>query len=165
MRRHLSGFTLLEAAFVLAVTAIIMSVAIPSYAHYQQRQQLRQAADALTQDLRNARELSVGSSQPIYINYRPGRAWCWGISRGQPCDCAGISPMPVCNIRTTDSKLFPDVTLDSAQDIELSPQLGRVARAGNAAMRNRQGNSLKVVMNPMGRVSICGPDSNGGSPC
>ena len=165
MLRRTSGFTLLEAAFVLAVAAIILAVAIPSYSHYMQRLELRQAAEALTQDLRNARELSVSSNKPIFVNFRTGRPWCWGISRGQPCDCAGISPMPACSIKQTDSKLFPDVILDTAQDIELRPLLGQVERAGSAGMRNRQGNKIWVLLNAMGRVSVCGPDSNGGTPC
>ena len=160
------GFTLLEAAFVLAVTAVIVAVAIPSYSRYQQRQELRQAAEALTQDLRNARELSATSSQDIVISFRPGGGkWCWGLSYGQPCDCTGAVPAPACTINRADSSAFPDVSMTEALDIEIGAKLAQVLRAGGASFKNRHGENLRVQMNLVGRAAVCGPDSIGAKPC
>lgn len=165
MKKRNAGFTLLEVGFVLAVVAIILSVAIPSYAHYQQRQELRMAAETLTRDLRNARELSVSSTTAVFVSYRTGAKWCWGVSQGQPCDCTSASSVPACNVTRGDNKTFPDVRLESAQPLEISAQLGQVALAGAAALRNVNGQNLQVTMNRMGRVSTCGPDANGATPC
>ncbi len=160
-----TGFTLVEAVFVLAIMAIILSVAAPNYSQYHQRQQLLAAAETLTTELRNARELSVSSATPIYVNYRAGTPWCWGVSRGQPCDCAGLSPLPRCSISQSDASQFPDVTLDDGQNQMFSPRLGQATLTGSASLRTRKGQNLRVVLNPMGRVSICGPDAPGGKPC
>lgn len=164
MNKRFTGFTLLEMAAVIAILGIVAAAAIPSYAHFIQRQQLRNAADALMRDLRNARELSVSSRSAIFVNYRAGKSWCWGVSRGQPCDCSGAAP-PACNLSRGDNKEFPDVMLDIAQDLEFSPGLGQVSQHGAAALRTLKGHNLRVVLNPMGRASVCGRDAVGGQPC
>jgi len=158
------GFTLLEAAFVLAVTAVIVAVAIPSYSSYQQRQELRQAGDALAQDLRNARELSATSSQGIFISFRPGGGkWCWGLSYGLPCDCSANAA--ACTIGRGDSSAYPDVSMTEALDIEIAAKLAQVTRAGGASFKNRHGENLRVQMSLAGRAAVCGPDSPGSKPC
>lgn len=160
------GFTLLEAAFVLAVTAIIVAVAIPSYSSYQQRQELRQAAEALAQDLRNARELSATSSQDIFISFRSGGGkWCWGLGYGQPCDCTGTVPAPACSIGRADNSAFPDISMSETMDIEIGAKLAQVVRAGGASFKNRHGQNLRVQMSLAGRAAVCGPDSAGSKPC
>ncbi|MDC8786371.1 prepilin-type N-terminal cleavage/methylation domain-containing protein [Roseateles koreensis] len=159
------GFTLLEMAIVIAITGILLAVAIPSYQHMLQRRQLRQVAELLALDLRHARELSVSENSAIFINYNAGKQWCWGLSRAKPCDCAGTSPQGRCELSHMDNTHYPHVLLDAAQDAAFSPGLGQVAQSGAAALRTEAGQNLRVVLNPMGRTHICGPDAVGALRC
>ncbi|MBW8891752.1 MAG: prepilin-type N-terminal cleavage/methylation domain-containing protein [Burkholderiales bacterium] len=90
------GFTLLELAFVMAVLAIILAAAVPSYAGYLARQRLRHVAELLEMDLRRARALSVQEGRNTYVSFQSGPQWCWGASRQSPCDCA--TGLPRCEL-------------------------------------------------------------------
>ncbi|MBB4843558.1 prepilin-type N-terminal cleavage/methylation domain-containing protein [Paucibacter oligotrophus] len=149
------GFTLLEAAVVIAITAILLAVAVPSYHNLLQRQQLRLAGEALAQDMRMARELSIRENTTVYISYKPGKQWCWGLSRGQACDCAA----QVCSISRMDQEHFPHVLLDIAQDAAFSAGRGQVEQFGDAAFRTERGQHLRVSLNAMGRARLCGRDA------
>ncbi|MFX8262519.1 prepilin-type N-terminal cleavage/methylation domain-containing protein, partial [Acinetobacter baumannii] len=50
--RRARGFTLLEAVFTVAILAIILAAAVPSYASYLARQRLRHVAELLETDRR-----------------------------------------------------------------------------------------------------------------
>jgi len=164
-RNRIRGFTLLEMAAVLAILGIVVSVAAPSYVSFMQRQQLRSAADALLQDLRNAREFSVRTQRPVYISYSLGKTWCWGVSAGQPCDCSGASPLPACNISQARSIDFKNVRLDRAEGAEFEPTLGQAVRHGSVAFSTLKGQNLRVQLNGMGRAQQCGPDAVGAPAC
>lgn len=165
------GFSLLEMAAVLAITGILISAAVPTYAHFMQRQQLRLAADTLLQDLRRAREQSISVPASIFVTFHAGPQWCWGVSRGLPCDCSGTvtptdKPLARCDIASSDNRVqFKDVVMDTAQDFEFVSSMGRVTLAGAAALRTKKGQNLQVVLNPMGRAHLCGPDAPGGQAC
>ena len=165
------GFSLVEIAAVLAITGILLAVAVPSYSHFIQRQQLRLAGDTLLQDLRRAREMSVGAPVSIHVTFHAGPQWCWGVSRGLPCDCAGnvtptSKPLARCDIARGDNRdQFKDVVLDAAQDFEFAPGLGQVTQSGAVALRSKKGHNLQVVLNPLGRAHLCGRDAPGAQAC
>jgi len=150
---------------VLAILAIVVSAATPSYINFMQRQQLRSAGDALQQDLRNAREFSVRTRRPVFISYSLGKTWCWGVSAGQPCDCSGASPLPACNISQARSIDFKNVRLDRAEGAEFEPTLGQAVRHGSVAFSTLKGQNLRVQLNGMGRAQQCGPDAVGAPAC
>eukprot|EP01137_Pigoraptor_chileana_P008129 Opistho-2@54534 len=165
-RDHASGFTLVELAAVMAITGIVLAVAVPSYSRFLQRQQLRGAADALMQDLRNARETSVRTRAPVFLNFRSsGKHWCWGANRSQPCDCSGASALPACGISQGHKRDYPDVRVDSAVDAEFEPALGQAPQHGAVAFSTAKNQSLRVELNAMGRAQVCGPDAVGAPPC
>ncbi|WP_158080881.1 prepilin-type N-terminal cleavage/methylation domain-containing protein [Pelomonas sp. KK5] len=158
------GFTLLEAAIVVAVIAIVAAVAIPSYNNYRQRRELQQVAEALTQDLRSARELSVSAGQPILVSFRTGGGkWCWGMAYATACDC--LTGIPACKIRAVGNDDYRDVSMTDATEIEITAKLAQVARSGGASFRNRLGQDLRVQMSLLGHVATCGPASPGAKSC
>ncbi len=158
--RH--GFTLLEMAFVLAVIGIVMALAVPSYANFMARQQLRAAGESLALDLNHAREESLRGGPSIYITYRTGPDWCWGISRGQPCDCG----LPAsCNMSRAQAREYPRVTLAEGMPLQFESGLGRLVAAGSAAFSSSAGHSLQVQTTLLGRPHLCGPDAPKPSAC
>lgn len=171
------GFTLLEAAVVMAVLAVVMAVAVPNYRSFIQRQQLRDAANSLLMDLRNAREMSVSQRSPVFVSFQAGPEWCWGISRDHPCDCgptvAGSSKSfdpatgraTACTLTRSKGRDYPDVRMDSAVDAEFEPALGQAPRHGATAFSTGKGQALRVELNSMGRVQVCGLAAQTASPC
>lgn len=151
------GFTLLEVAIVLALLGIVAAVAVPSYHQLLARQQLRAAGEALALDLRMAREMAQHSGKPSFVSFAAGPQWCWGVSRGQPCDCA--SGVPACNLARSGASDYGLVQLQRADALEFEPTLGRAEAAGAAELATRQGHSLQVRVGVMGRAAICGPDA------
>lgn len=161
------GFTLLEVAVVLVLVAILAAAAVPSYRTFLQRQQLRDVADLLRQDLRKAREMSVQAKAPIFLSLQGGKAWCWGISRDQPCDCGPVlagsgssdpqtgKPQACLAVRHQGSE-FAQVLLDSGADAAFEPGLGQASRHGSTHFSTAAGDQLHVQLNNMGRVHICG---------
>jgi len=158
---HQRGFTLLEVCLVAALMGIVMSVAIPSYAHFLARQQLRLAADTLALQLRQAREYSVSAGVPTFVSYRTGKAWCWGVGSGVPCDCNRGD----CAMGSARSSQYPAVQLDGAVDVAFERQLGRALQFGAARMSTAKGQRLRVEVNALGRTQICGPDAPRAAPC
>lgn len=159
------GFTLLEVVTVVSIAGILLAVAVPNFSRMMQRQQLRGAADALLQDLRNARELSVRARSPVFVSYRTGKDWCWGVSSGQPCDCAGASPLPACSSSRGQASDYPHVSMEAAEDAAFEPSLGQAPKHGTVRMSTPKGSNLRVELNALGRAQLCGPDAQTSTPC
>ncbi len=157
------GFTLLEMALVIGLLGIILAVAVPSYASFMARQQLRTVADQLVQDLSQAREASLHRSQRVFASFKPGKSWCWGISSALPCDCQG--GVPACDISRQDGREFPRVSLEAARVLEFEPGMGRLVAVGETRFGTGQGHSLSVSTSLMGRAHVCGPDAAQPKPC
>jgi prepilin-type N-terminal cleavage/methylation domain-containing protein len=170
-QRWLRGFTLTEVMVAMAIITILLAVAVPNYRAHVQRQQMRGAAAALQQDLRNARELSINTRTAVFASYRTGKQWCWGISRNQPCDClAGSGPSaagsrPACEVTRSHGSSYPDVGLDTATDAQFEPAMGQAPLHGQVAFSTQRGAHLQVDLSASGRTRLCGPDAPGSPGC
>ena len=176
-QRQQAGFTLLEAAVVMAVLAVIMTVAVPNYRSHLQRQQLREAANSLLVDLRNAREMSVSQRTPMFVSFHLGPNWCWGVSQGMPCDCGptvagsakAVDPATgrpkACSLTRHKGSEFPDVSMDGATDAKFEPTLGQAPQHGSTTFSSGRGQKLQVDLNAMGRAQVCGPATSSATPC
>lgn len=154
------GFTLLEAVFTLAVIAIVLSAAVPSYASYLARQRLRHVAELLELDLRRARERSVAEGRDINVSFSSGPQWCWGASRQGPCDCAGGSPG--CELGGLTSREYKGTLLQSGQGITFEAGKGRAVGWTRIGISNDRNQQLYLDLNPLGRPQICGTDARKG---
>ncbi|MCH8856637.1 MAG: prepilin-type N-terminal cleavage/methylation domain-containing protein [Proteobacteria bacterium] len=163
MRRARRGFTLLEVAFVLAVLAIILSVAVPSYASYVARQRLRHVAELLELDLRRARTLSVEQGRDVHVNFVSGRNWCWGLSRNGPCSCDTGAPR--CELGGMTAQEHKGTLLQSGQNVTFQGGLGRALDWTRIGLSNDRNQQLRIDLNPVGRPQICGSDARKSDNC
>jgi type IV fimbrial biogenesis protein FimT len=173
---RVAGYSLIEAMVIVAVIAIVLSIAIPSYAAMTARTRLRAAADHLRSDLSEARTQALQRGQPVYLSFSrsaDGATWCWGMSLQSGCDCtqqdesssrycyldidAARSP-PRRLSRVVDSRRYAQVRLDALPFggvLRLSPVRPETL-AGNASFSAR-GQSLRLVASRSGRLRLCSP--------
>lgn len=74
--RRLDGFTLLELMVTLAVAAILVTIAIPSYRGLVQRNTLTASVNDLVGDLNYARSEAVTRGQNVYLCKSKDEATC-----------------------------------------------------------------------------------------
>ncbi len=65
------GFTLLEVMIVMVIMAIMSAVAIPAFSSWREKQAVRNAAQALLAQLKQARVLAVSENRSVSITFTP----------------------------------------------------------------------------------------------
>lgn len=157
------GFTLLEAVITVAVLAIILAAAVPSYAHYLARQRLRHVGELLELDLRRARTASVEEGRNTYVSFQSGPQWCWGVSRQGPCNCATGAPR--CDMGGIDHREYKGTLLQSGQGVAFEGGLGRATGWSRIGVSNDRNQQLYLDLNPLGRPQLCGADAPKAGAC
>ena len=172
--RHWAGFTLIELLVTLTVLAALLMIAIPAMGQFIDRSRLRSAAEHLAADLRFARSETIKASHGgnVHLSVRgDGTSWCYGLSRGAPCNCdpTGRRESGGCKRsasrdtleRIRYSREFPgiellDVRFAGTTSTEFSSVRG-TAKAGHVELRSAHNQILQVRLSLLGRVRICTP--------
>lgn len=69
------GFTLMEIAIVVTISAVIVTLGALTFSGYFQRSAARQAAQVFAQDLAAARGYSVRAREPVVLRFYEGTLW------------------------------------------------------------------------------------------
>jgi type IV fimbrial biogenesis protein FimT len=99
------GFTLIELMIGVAVLAIIMSLALPSYRSIIEKRQVTRGAEQLGAFLSAVQIEAVKRSENITVSYKmtDSETWCIGIASGTAaCDCTGTDITKACKISGED---------------------------------------------------------------
>lgn len=190
-----NGFTLNELIMVIALVAIIATLAVPSMKGFIDTSRLKSASEAIAGDLQLARSEAVKRNTSISVNFDAdgSSTWCYGIDENTGCDCnlsdptnASACALPISGNQilyasTTDSSVTPNLSSDY-DGIELAPPsfsgnsyttfspTRGTASAGTLTLTADNGRILKIVISAIGRVKICTPSAsnervNGYSEC
>lgn len=153
-RRHRQqGFSLLEVGVVLVILVILLVAALPAYGDFLVRKQLELASQSLVQDLRLARQASQIGQSNVFVSFRTGTQWCWGVNRGEPCDCGQPSS---CNMSHMDGRDFKRIHLQRADALEFERSMGRALQMGGAEfVADKGAQRLRVEVSAMGRTQVC----------
>jgi len=193
LRSSEQGLTLVELLVVLAVTGILLSLAIPSFADMLIRRRVQLVADQIVTDIAFARAETavVGRSDVdvVFVNNESQSCYTlsyWGLvgtcdcTRGEGNACNGNPASPNftsrTEIRTTQLMANSGVEFVSSGNWDaLSPGQLRFRRpqlfptVPNFAVTviGKRGFTLRVQLNALGRISQCSPDGSmpGASAC
>lgn len=172
-----AGFSLLEAMISLAITAILMAVAIPGWQTFVNRSQLQLAAEQISQDLRQARSLAARHKQAYFIHYQiHSTGWCYITAPVADCQCDQSQGNQDCEVQRhgdhyrliQSHDTFPGIRLTEAlfsnQSYTRFDPIRGMAKFGHITLADAHNNQLAIKVSLLGRVRICRPDipaSNG----
>jgi type IV fimbrial biogenesis protein FimT len=149
------GFTLIEFAIVLAVTAVLVTLAVPSMGRQLERHRLQAAAESLAADLTEARFEAARRGVALHLETRPGAGWCWAVTTAPGCSCEAAQ---ACQLKTVRAEDHRGVRLLSANSVRFDTE-GR-ADAAIGATLEAGGQRLRVDLSALGRARICDPEGH-----
>jgi type IV fimbrial biogenesis protein FimT len=170
-----SGFTLIELMVTLAVLAILLVAAVPSFVDFFDRYRLRGAVDDVVSVISNARAASVKADRDVNIAFGgTTSAWCVGAngaadpSGGNPvpavaaCDCTNNSACLVGGERiAVDAGKHGNVAVNSVgTSFTYNSKLGLIEPLGSATatFTSPAGKyDMRLDVNALGQASVCVP--------
>lgn len=151
--RRPRGLTLIELMIGLCVGAVLMSLAVPSFQAYLQRNRLKAAAQGLELDLREARYDSVRRGQPVHVVFKGGPDWCYALATSADCDCRMRQP---CRVKTVRGSDLRGLQLVEWHDLRFDPASGMTDLTGPLALWQAAGpERVRVSVSPAGRPTVC----------
>ena len=138
------GFTMIELMVTLAVAAVLLTLAAPSFTDQLARRRLEGAATELSTDLQFTRSLAVSSSASAALATNAGGT---GYT---------ITPGP-------SKTVTLDAQLSVTPNLTVSYDSLRAMAAASGAMTlssSKTTGQLRVSVSPMGRVSMCSPSGS-----
>jgi len=155
MRRCARGLTLLELLVTLAIVAVMMTLALPSFGSILARHRLKAAAEQLSADLGELRLLSAHRGQALHLNLQPGTQWCYALATVSGCDCRVVQS---CQLKTVRASDHPGVTLLAGAELRVDARnIGPLQDSGQALLQGSEGAQLRVGLTPLGRPKVCAP--------
>ena len=174
-----SGFSLIELLITLGILVITLTIALPGFREFFDRERLINATEEVYGMLQKARMESMSRSDEIYVNFASDTgtgSWSYGLREGTPCNpsiedpaLASACVITIVNgdaavdvndkvmIRQTNEP-HPDITLSSTiTNFEFDPVRG-TATAGEITLTSAMDKKLQVKVMPLGNISVCSPD-------
>lgn len=146
------GFTLLEAMIVIALVALVASLALPSFSGAAERARLKSAAETLASDLAEARFEAARRGSGLHVEITPGPAWCWSVATQPGCGCGAAA----CRLKAASGSDHAGIVLADARSAHFQP-LGTAEAGAGALFESTRGEQLKVELSALGRARICAP--------
>lgn len=175
-RGRLLGLSLVETTMTLAILAIGITAAVPTFGSLRQQRILQGHADQLLHDLQYARSEALSRNRSVRVSFfeASGDGGCYVLHTGPAgsCEC-GEGGVPVCN---ADGDAIRGVRLPSRDGVSLNantdsilfhPLRGTSTPTATLRLDGPAGDSLQHVVNVMGRIRSCVPQGSvsGYRPC
>jgi len=180
-RRHVKGFTIIELMVVVAVIAVLVSIAAPAMQDYLDRQRLITQARAIQSLAQFARSEAIkhsssadASLKKIAMSVNPGASgttWYVGLSNGTACtddtSCVinesgstvshhvSYSECSGCTTMTAPSPGTPLLLVFDLRGIISGSTVQKTV-----TLQSPLGRQLTLEINALGRISICSPSGS-----
>lgn len=168
--RNQSGVTLVELMVTIAVLAILVTLAAPSFVDFAERSALRGAADNVVGVIAAAKEDAIKRDRWVRVDVKPvGSAFCIGaavVATGTAtagCDCSAAS-CPVASYPENERDLHRVTMTAGDAGFVIDPKTGTLADFGDGGeivLGTTRGYAATIRVNAMGRASICTPGEKG----
>jgi len=169
-----AGFSLIELMVTIAVLAVLLGIAIPSFQSMLEKHRLVGAAEQLYEDLQYARTEAIKKNRQVTASFTTGSDWCYGLDDDTTTVCNCTNQAANCTVdgiqkivRSTD---FRGVSLTStfmSNNLCIEPRRGTVGSGtinattcsstlgGRASFQNSATGTIDVIASSMGRIRIC----------
>lgn len=166
MKCFTQGFTLIEMMVTVAVLAIIVSIAAPSFNGFFDRYRVKRAADTLSAFLINAKSEAIKRNKNVSaVITGSGTSWCVGMTENATCDCTANNDCQIDGAdRVMNSTSFKGVKWlapASTHAFEFKTQRGAVTGFNTVQLESANGSKLNVVVSMVGRIKLCSPSGTG----
>jgi len=158
------GFSLLEAAVVVAIVAIVGASVLPSFAALIDARRLDSAATRLAADLQLARSEAIARNRPLRLSVGSGAdATCWVVHSGSATDCNCSAAGVACanGALAIQSVVLPNAervgVAGNVASIVFDPLHGTSTPTATLSLSDARGRSVRHVVNVLGRVRSCSP--------
>jgi len=169
--RKPAGFTLVEMIVIIAILAIMVTMAAPSFNSLFDSSRVKRAAETASAFLVNAKSQSIKMNRSVAaIVSGSGTSWCVGmvemVDDDTTCDCAIAGSCQIDGVdRVLDGASFRGVELDGPDDghvFEFRPLRNTVVGNETIELVSEDGVAFNVVVSAVGRVRICSVGSSRG---
>lgn len=158
----------------IAVLAILVAMAAPSFSDFAERSALRGAADSMVAAVGAAKEDAIKRDRLVRVDFvAMGDSVCMGAqavatAAGTGCDCSA----QVCDViqypeRERDMRrvsLVGAPSFGSGSGFVIDPRTGmleQLANPGSVTLATSKGYQIRLRVNVAGRVSLCTPGDKG----
>lgn len=161
--RRQAGVTLVDAAVTLAVSSVALGAALPNFDAMRARRHVEGAAAQLETELQYARSSAVALNRTVRVTFHDDNAGsCYVIHTGAADDCrcsatgstscaSGVEQLRAAHFEAGG----PVRVASNSRSMAYSADFGTVTPTGTIELRNRRGESVRLVVNIMGRVRSC----------
>jgi type IV fimbrial biogenesis protein FimT len=175
------GFTMIELMVTLAVLAILLVAAVPSFTDFFDKNRVRGAADGVISLIGNARAEAVKTDLDVNIAFTKSSAtaWCVGANAATPptggapaddadaCDCTDAAACIVGGQRSAIGVgAYPDVAIGTIPgSFAFDSKLGVVTplATNSVTLTSPRGKyDIKVEVNALGQARLCVPSGKPG---
>jgi type IV fimbrial biogenesis protein FimT len=157
------GFTLVEFIVVIAVLALIATLAAPSFMRMLAKKRVEGVTSELVTDLQYARSEALHRNAKVRVTFGPG---CYvihtvGGGGGTTCSASGSSSVDPSEIELKTVQLAGVSTVSLSPNaglvfLEFDAQRGSVEPTGSIDVISTSGEwQLRAVVNAIGRVRTC----------
>jgi type IV fimbrial biogenesis protein FimT len=164
----LRGVTLIETSIVSAIAAVLMSVASPSFSGFIENRKIDGVAANLQADIQFVRQEAVLRNRPVRLSfYGNDSGTCYVAHTGNHADCScdahgrAACAAPTQTIKTVAFKATEKIAVQAnVNSILFDPLHGTSTPTGTLKVVTNSGRAVHHVVNVMGRVRSCSPQSN-----
>lgn len=165
-RRFTQGVTLIELVVTIAVLAIVVAFAVPSYQDLSQRRALQGVANGIMSAIAVAKEEAIKRDAVLRVQFSDlGNGVCVGVSSNDTaCDCSTAGACPVAaypddprELRMVTVKTAPAFS-GSGKGFSIDPKTGMLAdpvNTGEVELQTPLGHAVKIRVNAMARARMC----------
>ena len=139
----------------IAVLAVVISLAAPSFIEAIERRHLEGAASSIHLGLQRAKSEAVKQNADVYFDATTGSSWCYGIvDNATSCDCANSDCTINSQVVTVTGTEFDNVTLSSsgATAIKFDKTVG-LPDATPTFTVTLNGNTRTIAVNAAGLIT------------